>query len=76
MILLLYQLLKDVDSVGNPLKSDVSDDSDEETKDIDLPARNKDICILEIDDVEDLEIISLILEPCAPEGLLFGIEMS
>lgn len=57
-----------MDSVGNPLKSDVSDDSEDDVQDVDVPARNKDICILEIDDVEDLEIISLILEPSAPEG--------
>lgn len=54
--------------MGNPLKSDVSDESEDDMKDVDVPARNKDICILEIDDVEDLEIISLILEPSAPEG--------
>lgn len=35
---------------------------------MEVPARTKDICILEIDDIEDLEIISLILEPGAPEG--------
>lgn len=50
------------------MKSDVSDDSDDENNDVDVPARNKDICVLEIDDVEDLEIISLILEPGAPDG--------
>ncbi|XP_031621264.1 C2 domain-containing protein 5 isoform X3 [Contarinia nasturtii] len=66
----IYQLkvYGDLDSVGNPLKSDVSDESEDDMKDVDVPARNKDICILEIDDVEDLEIISLILEPSAPEG--------
>lgn len=57
-----------MDSVGNPLKSDVSDESDDEVPENDVPSRNKNICILEIDDVEDLEIISLILEPGAPEG--------
>lgn len=57
-----------MDSIGNPLKSDVSDESEDDVPDVDVPARNKDICILEIDDVEDLEIISLILEPSAPEG--------
>lgn len=56
-----------MDSVGNPLKSDISDESEDECI-TDAPSRNKDICILEIDDVEDLEIISLILEPSPPEG--------
>lgn len=58
-----------MDSVGNPLKSDASDDSDDDVKEIEPPTRNnKNICILEIDDVEDLEIISMILECGAPEG--------
>ncbi|XP_055305715.1 C2 domain-containing protein 5 isoform X2 [Sitodiplosis mosellana] len=66
----IYQLkvYGDLDSIGNPLKSDVSDESEDDVQDVDVPARNKDICILEIDDVEDLEIISLILEGSAPEG--------
>lgn len=57
--------------MGNPLKSDISDESEDDVQDditVPAPARNKDICILEIDDVEDLEIISLILEPSAPDG--------
>lgn len=56
--------------MGNPLKSDISDESEDECiqEVVDVPARNKDICILEIDDVEDLEIINLILEPSPPEG--------
>lgn len=55
--------------MGNPLKSDVSDESEDECiQEVDVPSRNKDICILEIDDVEDLEIINLILEPSPPEG--------
>lgn len=55
-----------MDSVGNPLKSDISDESEDEC--VQEPSRNKNICILEIDDVEDLEIINLILEPSPPEG--------
>lgn len=52
------------------MKSDISDESEDECmQEVDVPSRNKDICILEIDDVEDLEIISLILEPSAPEGI-------
>lgn len=60
----IYQLKYD-DVLDN--KSD-TEDSDDEAKEVDIPARIKDICILEIDDIEDLEIISLILEPGAPEG--------
>lgn len=67
--LIFFLLLQDLDSVGNPLKSDISDESEDECmQEVDVPSRNKDICILEIDDVEDLEIISLILEPSPPEG--------
>lgn len=62
---------KDLDSVGNPLKSDISDESEDECmQEMDMPSRNKDICILEIDDVEDLEIISLILEQSPPDGIM------
>lgn len=59
--------MQDSDDSGKPIKSD-TEDSEDDVKDVDLPSRNKDICILEIDDVEDLDIISLILEPGAPEG--------
>lgn len=59
--------IQDVYEVGNDQNTD-TEDSEEETKEVDTPARIKDICILEIDDIEDLEIISLILEPGAPEG--------
>lgn len=63
----IYQLKYDDVIEAEPTPTD-EDDSTEETKEVDVPARIKDICILEIDDIEDLEIISLILEPGAPEG--------
>lgn len=35
---------------------------------MDLNHGSKNTCILEVDDIEDLDIISLLLEPCPPEG--------
>lgn len=49
-------------------KSSDTDDSDEEGVDVDLNCGNKDTCVLEVDDIEDLEIISLLMEPQPPEG--------
>ncbi|XP_013111413.2 C2 domain-containing protein 5 isoform X1 [Stomoxys calcitrans] len=49
-------------------KSSDTDDSDEEGVDIDLNCGNKDTCVLEVDDIEDLEIISLLMEQQPPEG--------
>ncbi|XP_021704770.1 C2 domain-containing protein 5 [Aedes aegypti] len=47
---------------------DDSDDSEEEMMDLDLTHGNKETCVLEVDDIHDLEIISLLMEPCPPEG--------
>lgn len=64
----IYQLkYDDAVEAETAITTTDTDDSEEEAK-VDVPARIKDICILEIDDIEDLEIISLILEPGAPEG--------
>ncbi|XP_011290288.1 C2 domain-containing protein 5 isoform X2 [Musca domestica] len=49
-------------------KSSDTDESDEEGVDIDLNCGNKDTCVLEVDDIEDLEIISLLMEQQPPEG--------
>ncbi|XP_075146094.1 C2 domain-containing protein 5 isoform X1 [Haematobia irritans] len=49
-------------------KSSDTDDSDEEGAEIDLNCGNKDTCVLEVDDIEDLEIISLLMEQQPPEG--------
>lgn len=46
---------------------DDSDDSEEEMVDLDLTYGNKETCVLEVDDIHDLEIISLLMEPCPPE---------
>ncbi|KAM7361229.1 C2 domain-containing protein 5 isoform 2-T2 [Cochliomyia hominivorax] len=62
----IYQL-KPVDQDMLDKSSD-TDDSDEEGVDVDLNCGNKDTCVLEVDDIEDLEIISLLMEPQPPEG--------
>lgn len=45
-----------------------TDDSDDEASEVDLNIGNKDTCVLEVDDIEDLEIISCLMEPCPPDG--------
>lgn len=49
-----------------------SDDSDDDTNtksnEINLTINNKGTFVLEVDDVEDLETVSLLMEPSPPEG--------
>ncbi|XP_055375109.1 C2 domain-containing protein 5 isoform X2 [Condylostylus longicornis] len=64
----IYQLKSvDPDIQQNGKQSD-TDESDDELLELDLNAGNKDTCVLEVDDIEDLEIIKLLMEPCPPEG--------
>lgn len=35
---------------------------------MDLTLNNKDICVLEVDDIDDLEVLTLLMEPSPPEG--------
>nr|NP_001401047.1 uncharacterized protein Dmel_CG6454, isoform F [Drosophila melanogaster]UYI58784.1 uncharacterized protein Dmel_CG6454, isoform F [Drosophila melanogaster] len=49
-------------------QSDTDDSDEEEMNEIDLNCGNKELCVLEVDDIEDLEIISLLMEPYPPEG--------
>ncbi|XP_053967749.1 uncharacterized protein LOC128869237 isoform X1 [Anastrepha ludens] len=49
-------------------KQSDTDESDDEVIEIDLNCGNKDTCVLEVDDIEDLEIISLLMETYPPEG--------
>lgn len=41
---------------------------DIEPDEIDLTIGNKDACVLEVDDIEDLEIIAMLMEPSPPDG--------
>jgi hypothetical protein len=45
-----------------------TDDSDDELTELDLTVGNKDSCILEVDDIQDLEVISHLMEGCPPDG--------
>uniref|UniRef100_A0A7G3AN02 Putative conserved secreted protein n=1 Tax=Lutzomyia longipalpis TaxID=7200 RepID=A0A7G3AN02_LUTLO len=62
----IYQLKTFGDIDPRPLSE--SEESDDELAEMDLNVGNKDACILEVDDIEDLEVISLLMEPCPPEG--------
>uniref|UniRef100_A0A6B2EF72 Putative ca2+-dependent phospholipid-binding protein n=1 Tax=Phlebotomus kandelakii TaxID=1109342 RepID=A0A6B2EF72_9DIPT len=62
----IYQLKSFGDVDARPLSE--SEESDDELADMDLNVGNKDACILEVDDIDDLEVISLLMEPCPPEG--------
>ncbi|CAG0922562.1 unnamed protein product [Notodromas monacha] len=44
----------------------VSDSDDEHLPHLDLSAGNKDTCVLEIDDCEDLDVINLLMDPKPP----------
>ncbi|KAH8414071.1 hypothetical protein KR222_004764 [Zaprionus bogoriensis] len=70
----IYQLKSmdpDLASAGGAAgdkQSDTDESDDEEMNEIDLNCGNKELCVLEVDDIEDLEIISLLMEPYPPEG--------
>ncbi|XP_023035590.1 C2 domain-containing protein 5 isoform X2 [Drosophila willistoni] len=53
---------------GESRQSESDDSDEEEINEIDLNCGNKELCVLEVDDIEDLEIISLLMEPYPPEG--------
>ncbi|KAH8360097.1 hypothetical protein KR093_010669 [Drosophila rubida] len=55
-------------SAAGDKQSDTDESDDEEMNEIDLNCGNKELCVLEVDDIEDLEIISLLMEPYPPEG--------
>ncbi|XP_055610294.1 C2 domain-containing protein 5 isoform X2 [Uranotaenia lowii] len=50
------------------IQQEIPDDSDAEMLEIDLNHGNKEICLLEVDDIHDLETISMLMESCQPEG--------
>ncbi|KDR22889.1 uncharacterized protein LOC110841472 isoform X2 [Zootermopsis nevadensis] len=45
-----------------------TEESDDELPDLDLATGNKDTCVLEVDDAEDVDVISLLIDPRPPEG--------
>ncbi|XP_077286731.1 C2 domain-containing protein 5 [Arctopsyche grandis] len=46
-----------------------TEDSDEEVPDMEINAGNKDTCVLEVDDAEDLEVLKMLTEARPPAGL-------
>ncbi|EEB15002.1 conserved hypothetical protein [Pediculus humanus corporis] len=52
---------------GRRLSED-TDESEDEYADLDLSLGNKDTCILEVDDAEDADVVSLLIDPMPPEG--------
>ena len=68
-----YQLLNihhppDVDVKNLNKNFSDTDDSDNDEK-LDYARGNKQTCILEIDDIQDLELFSLLMEQASPEGI-------
>nr|CAD7459180.1 unnamed protein product [Timema tahoe] len=57
----------DLQTNGRFAPSD-TEESDDELPDLDLAAGNKDTCVLEIDDAEDVDVVSLLMDPAPPEG--------
>ncbi|XP_023232164.1 C2 domain-containing protein 5-like [Centruroides sculpturatus] len=49
-------------------KTEYMENSDEELAEIDFSTGNKDTCILEVDDAEDIDIIALLMDPKLPKG--------
>uniref|UniRef100_U5EQC8 Putative ca2+-dependent phospholipid-binding protein n=1 Tax=Corethrella appendiculata TaxID=1370023 RepID=U5EQC8_9DIPT len=64
----IYQLKVIPDREMNAKMTEDSDDTDDELNDLDLTMGNKEACILEIDDYEDLDVASSLTESCPPEG--------
>ncbi|KAG4065214.1 hypothetical protein HA402_007611 [Bradysia odoriphaga] len=66
----IYQL-KSAEELELGNRNATTDDmylKDIEPSEIDLTNGNKDACVLEVDDIEDLEIIALLMEPSPPDG--------
>ncbi|XP_059351157.1 C2 domain-containing protein 5-like isoform X2 [Daphnia carinata] len=63
----LNKQLNKVNDVEEPKWTD-SDDTDEDANDLDLTTGNKDTCVIEIDDIEDIDVIELLIDPETPEG--------
>ncbi|KAJ1532358.1 hypothetical protein ONE63_000960 [Megalurothrips usitatus] len=45
-----------------------TEDSEDDLPDMDLATGNKDTCVMEVDDNEDVDVISLLMDPHPPEG--------
>ncbi|XP_034253611.1 C2 domain-containing protein 5 isoform X2 [Thrips palmi] len=45
-----------------------TEDSEDDLPDLDLATGNKDTCVMEVDDNEDVDVISLLMDPHPPDG--------
>lgn len=52
---------------GRSNQSD-TEDSEDDLPDLDLATGNKDTCVMEVDDNEDVDVISLLMDPHPPDG--------
>ncbi|KAK3931805.1 C2 domain-containing protein 5 [Frankliniella fusca] len=52
---------------GRSSQSD-TEDSDDDLPEMDLATGNKDTCVMEVDDNEDVDVISLLMDPHPPDG--------
>lgn len=66
----IYQLKSqaEFENVKNPSSEDDDFEEEPQPKEIELTSANKDTSVLEIDDIDDLEIISLLMEQRPPDG--------
>ncbi|XP_015108947.1 uncharacterized protein LOC107035843 isoform X2 [Diachasma alloeum] len=64
-----YYRLKPITDIenGRAVTTSDTDDSDEELPDLDLGAGTKDACVLEVDDVEDMDRINLLMDDRPPD---------
>lgn len=52
----------------HPAAAEAEDSEDENTAELNLNSGNKGTFVLEVDDIDDVDTISLLMEPCPPEG--------
>ncbi|XP_046752356.1 uncharacterized protein LOC124415097 isoform X2 [Diprion similis] len=63
-----YQLKSLTDMENGRVTTSDTDESEDEMPEIDLGAGNKDACVLEVDDMEEVDKISMLMENRPPDG--------
>lgn len=64
----VFQDIEINNKIAVPSISD-TDDSDDELIELDLTLGNRDSCVLEVDDIQDLEVVALLMECNPPDGI-------
>ncbi|XP_026282094.1 C2 domain-containing protein 5 isoform X2 [Frankliniella occidentalis] len=67
----IYQLkpiCEGENSVNGRSNQSDTEDSDDDLPEMDLATGNKDTCVMEVDDNEDVDVISLLMDPHPPDG--------